>query len=87
MKALGIVRNIDDLGRVVLPKEVRDTQGWKAGQPMEMFMDGENLILKPYGAAQKKAEAIENLYDVLDLAKDKHIDEKLRSVLEFLGEK
>lgn len=86
MKALGIVRNLDDLGRVVIPKEVRVTQGWKSGQPMEMYMDGANLVVKPYGADQKKAAAIENLHDVLDLAKDKHIDEKLRSVLEYLKE-
>ncbi|HLR59640.1 MAG TPA: AbrB family transcriptional regulator, partial [Pseudogracilibacillus sp.] len=40
MKALGIVRKIDDLGRVVIPKEVRISQGWEPGHSMEMFMSG-----------------------------------------------
>ena len=48
MKATGIVRKIDDLGRIVLPKEIRDSEGWNSGQPMEMFMIEEGMVIRPY---------------------------------------
>ena len=49
MKATGIVRRIDDLGRVVVPKEIRRTLRIREGDPMEIFTnrDGE-IILKKY---------------------------------------
>lgn len=49
MKATGIVRRIDDLGRVVVPKEIRRTLRIREGDPMEIFTnrDGE-VILKKY---------------------------------------
>lgn len=49
MKATGIVRRMDDLGRVVIPKDIRRTMGMREGDPFEMYVgeDGE-LILKPY---------------------------------------
>lgn len=65
MKSLGIVRKIDELGRFVIPKEVRKTQGWDDGQPMEMFMDGDALVIKPYGKEVEKREAIEQLNKLL----------------------
>lgn len=48
MKATGIVRKIDDLGRIVLPKELRDTFGWAVGTPLEVYVDGENIVLRKY---------------------------------------
>ena len=49
MKATGIVRRIDDLGRVVIPKEIRRTLRIKEGTPMEIFTDREGeIILKKY---------------------------------------
>ena len=69
MKATGIVRRIDDLGRVVIPKEIRRTLKIREGMPMEIFTDvsGE-VILKKYSPvgemsqlAQSYAEALVNL--------------------------
>ena len=40
MKATGIVRRIDDLGRVVIPKEIRRTLHLKEGEPLEIFTEG-----------------------------------------------
>lgn len=40
MKATGIVRRIDDLGRVVIPKEIRRTQLIRVGDPLEIFVSG-----------------------------------------------
>ena len=49
MKATGIVRRIDDLGRVVIPKEIRRTLRIKEGTPLEIFTDREGeVILKKY---------------------------------------
>lgn len=48
MKATGIVRRIDDLGRVVIPKEMRRTLGIKEGDPMEIALEGSRIILNKY---------------------------------------
>ena len=49
MKATGIVRRIDDLGRVVIPKEIRRTLRLREGTPLEIFTDREGeIILKKY---------------------------------------
>lgn len=49
MKATGIVRRIDDLGRVVIPKEIRRTMRIREGDPMEIYTDSEGeVIFKKY---------------------------------------
>lgn len=49
MKATGIVRRIDDLGRVVIPKEIRRTQLIRVGDPLEIFVSGAGeVIFKKY---------------------------------------
>ena len=49
MKATGIVRRIDDLGRVVIPKEIRRTLRLREGTPLEIFTDREGeIIFKKY---------------------------------------
>ena len=72
MKATGIVRRIDDLGRVVIPKEIRRTLRIREGDPLEIFVAREGeVILKKYSPinelghfAQEYAEA---LFDSLNL--------------------
>jgi AbrB family transcriptional regulator (stage V sporulation protein T) len=66
MKATGIVRRIDDLGRVVVPKEIRKTLHIREGDPLEIFTDREGeIILKKYspigelgGFARQYADAL-----------------------------
>ena len=49
MKATGIVRRIDDLGRVVIPKEIRRTMRIREGDPLEIFISNEGeVIFKKY---------------------------------------
>ena len=49
MKATGVVRRIDDLGRIVLPKELRRTMRIKEGESLEIYTDGDNkIVLKKY---------------------------------------
>ena len=55
MKATGIVRRIDDLGRVVIPKEIRRTLRIREGEPMEIFTDsGGSVIFKKYSPAAEQ---------------------------------
>ena len=48
MKTTGIVRRIDDLGRVVIPKEIRRTMHIREGDPLEFFVNDRTIILKKY---------------------------------------
>ena len=49
MKATGIVRRIDDLGRIVIPKEIRRTQRIHEGDPIEIYTNREGeIMLKKY---------------------------------------
>ena len=60
MKATGIVRRIDDLGRVVIPKEIRRTLRLRDGDPMEIFTDREGtVILKKYSPIGDMADFAE----------------------------
>lgn len=51
MKATGIVRKVDELGRVVLPVELRRTLDINIKDPLEIFVDDEYIILKKYTPA------------------------------------
>lgn len=53
MKATGIIRRIDDLGRVVIPKEIRKNLRIKEGDNLEIFVEGEDVILKKYSMMNK----------------------------------
>ncbi|QNP18334.1 AbrB/MazE/SpoVT family DNA-binding domain-containing protein (plasmid) [Bacillus pumilus] len=48
MKNTGIVRKVDQLGRVVLPKELRNTLNIKETDPLEIFVEGESVIFQKY---------------------------------------
>ncbi|HHW23907.1 MAG TPA: AbrB/MazE/SpoVT family DNA-binding domain-containing protein [Bacillota bacterium] len=51
MKSTGIVRKIDELGRIVLPIEIRNTMDIKARDAIEIFTDDDKIILKKYEPA------------------------------------
>lgn len=70
MKALGIVRNMDELGRIVIPMEVRRQNGWREGQPFEMFMDGDQLVVKAFRNSHKAVIAVEMIEHLRDKAKE-----------------
>lgn len=61
MKATGIVRRIDELGRVVIPKEIRKTLRIKEGDPLEIYTDREEVLFRKYsplGGMPAEASAI-----------------------------
>lgn len=51
MKSTGIVRKVDELGRIVLPIELRRTLGIEEKDRVEIFVDGESIILRKYQPA------------------------------------
>ena len=51
MKSTGIVRRIDELGRVVLPIELRRTLNLEVRDPVEIFIEGDTIVLRKYDAA------------------------------------
>jgi AbrB family transcriptional regulator (stage V sporulation protein T) len=66
MKATGIVRRIDDLGRVVIPKEIRRTLRIREGDPLEIFVDREGeVILKKYSPIRELGEFAKEYADSL----------------------
>lgn len=72
MKATGIVRRIDDLGRVVIPKEIRRTLRIREGDPLEIFVSrGSEIILKKYSPISElghfATEYADALFDSLHL--------------------
>ncbi len=66
MQATGIVRRVDDLGRIVLPKELRETMNIEEKDPVEIYVEGEKVILKKYQAGCQFCGDSENLISVED---------------------
>ncbi|MCI6019271.1 MAG: stage V sporulation protein T [Clostridiales bacterium] len=95
MKATGIVRRIDDLGRVVVPKEIRRTLHIREGDPLEIFTDREGgIVLRKYspigelsGFAKQYAEALAqasgHIVSITD--RDQHIAVSGHGRKELLG--
>lgn len=66
MKATGIVRRMDDLGRVVIPKEIRRTQSIRVGDPLEIFVTGGGeVVFKKYSPVGEMNEEAGVLCEVL----------------------
>lgn len=66
MKATGIIRRIDDLGRIVIPKELRRTMGIKEGDPLELFTEGKMVCFKKYSPTVELEEALNEVVEMLN---------------------
>ncbi len=64
MKATGMVRKVDNLGRVVLPIELRRNLGIDLKDPLEIYVDGDTIILKKYEPACIFCGNAKNVRDV-----------------------
>ena len=84
MKAVGIVRKIDELGRVVIPKELRDKYNWKTGQPLEIFTDNDRLVLQGYRESEEKQEVIKRLEEVKNGVEDDGLIDALTYSIDYL---
>ena len=67
MKATGVVRRIDELGRIVIPKEIRKTLRIKEGENLEIFIDDkQNVVLKKYSLMNKIEDFAQNFTDTIN---------------------
>lgn len=65
MKATGIVRRVDELGRIVIPKELRKSFNVNEGDSLEIYTDGNNVIFKKYIPGCHCCTNTDNLIEVL----------------------
>lgn len=69
LKNTGIIRRVDDLGRIVIPMEIRRTMDIREADPMEIYVsDGGGIVLKKYNATRCAlcGSSDTNLYDIED---------------------
>lgn len=68
MKATGIIRRIDDLGRVVIPKEIRRNCNIREGEPLEIFLEDGGVVFKKYlpNCRDNLVAALRNAADYYD---------------------
>ncbi len=77
MKSTGIVRKVDELGRVVIPKETRQILSISEKDSLEIFTDGDMILLKKYSPGCIFCDNVKNL----TIYKAKHICEECREDL------
>jgi len=65
MKSTGVIRRIDDLGRIVIPKEIRKNLRIKEGDNLEVFVDNEDIVLKKYSMMNKINDLSQELTDAI----------------------
>ena len=63
MKSTGIVRNVDELGRIVIPKEMRKKMGIASSDPLEIYVEADKIILTKYVTSCSFCESGEETTD------------------------
>lgn len=88
MKSIGVVRKVDQLGRIVLPKELRKILGFEEGTPIEIFVNEDEVILRKYVKGCYCCGETENLtnFEKMDLCPDciSRITEATARIKKFL---
>lgn len=82
MKATGIIRRIDDLGRVVIPKEIRKRFKIKEGDALEIYTSGSGVTFIPYHAKKELKEQISRL--ITDYELDEQDNEQFQKAISEL---
>ncbi len=73
MKTTGVVRRIDDLGRIVIPKEIRRNLRIRDGEPLEIFVDKETIGLKKFSSIKEMNELAKSFISIVNTAIGKNI--------------
>lgn len=86
MRPTGIIRRIDDLGRVVIPKEIRKAIRIIDGDALEIFLDENGVYFKKYSVANNIAETLKEMANDLyfDVKSDRLIAAELRKCAETI---
>ena len=68
MKATGVIRRIDDLGRIVIPKEIRKNLRLRVGESLEIYIDKENnIVLKKFSVVSRISDLAQELTDSMNI--------------------
>lgn len=86
MKATGIVRKVDELGRVVVPIEIRRNLGIGIGDPVEIYVDGQQVIMQKHDAAASVEQLLDRMEKELILKSDLLTTEQMEALLAKAGE-
>mgnify|MGYP001000922135 CR=1 FL=1 len=86
MKATGIVRRVDELGRVVIPKEMRRTMLINEGDPLEFLVDGQSIVLRKYSDKESFKDSLDTLGENLPELSKKLGSEKVNRLKELINE-
>lgn len=73
MKSTGVVRRVDDLGRIVIPKEIRQTLRIRDGESLEIFVDREMIALKKFSKMSDMDDVSKQLVDIINAAINKTV--------------
>lgn len=73
MKTVGVVRRIDDLGRIVIPKEIRRTLRIRDGESLEIFVEDEMIALKKYSSMNDLNEICTDIVNTINQVLSKKI--------------
>jgi AbrB family looped-hinge helix DNA binding protein len=84
MKASGIIRKVDTLGRIIVPIEMRRALGWETGTEIEFLAEGNTVVLKAPKKEQKTNEALDTLEEVEKHTDDPELKAKIAEVIRFL---
>jgi transcriptional pleiotropic regulator of transition state genes len=87
MKATGVVRKVDQLGRIVFPIELRRTLGLEEGTPLEIFTEDEKIILRKYAPGCHICGNTKDLTRVLDMDLCPNCLRKFKLAIKILEEK
>lgn len=66
MKPTGMLRRIDELGRIVIPKEIRKSMRIKNGENLEILVDNDEIVLKKYSQVEKNIDFIKPIIEILN---------------------
>ena len=84
MKSTGLVRRVDDLGRVVIPKEIRRHFRIREGDPLEIFMSEDGVIFKKYNTTASVKSCLDDLAEAICVEDYlKHGNEMLQKIKEI----
>ncbi|MFJ7888430.1 AbrB/MazE/SpoVT family DNA-binding domain-containing protein [Lysinibacillus xylanilyticus] len=84
MKSTGMIRKVDDLGRVVIPKELRRTLGIDNQDPLEIFTDVDKIVIQKYQPNAEKEEVTAGLEKLVADAKSQNAIDVLQRAIKLI---
>lgn len=87
MKSTGIVKKVDNVGRISIPKIIRDTLDVEIGTPMSVCVEGNKIIIEKYHSDNNRDEkfsVLANLHTLIELEKNPNVKDTLARAIELI---